>query len=100
MRSMSLLKRTPDVPRCGSELPNALCIFQRTVSCAPAGVASTAMDMADANVTQNFKTGLDIFPLLPRWKKDHRDLCDIRQAASPSWHRAPPPAAKCCNAVI
>ena len=38
MRSMSLEKRTPDAPRCGSVLPNALCIFQRTRSCALASV--------------------------------------------------------------
>jgi hypothetical protein len=43
------------------------------------GVASTAMDMANTNVTQSFETILDIFPP-PSWKKDHRDLCDIRQA--------------------
>ena len=38
---MSLEKRTPDVPRCGSVLPNALCIFQRTRSCAFASVSMT-----------------------------------------------------------
>ena len=58
---MSLEKRTPDVPRCGSELPKALCIFQWITSWALDGVASTPMDNTDANMTQNFETELDIF---------------------------------------
>ena len=43
---MSLEKRTPEAPRCGSVLPNALCIFQRTRSCALAAV-NTAVSQAD-----------------------------------------------------
>src|SRR5215471_20720780 len=61
MRSMSLEKRTPEGPRCGSWLPNALCIFQRTRSWAFAAVSTSVRVKADRPKTPSFNSGFDIW---------------------------------------
>src|SRR6187401_881015 len=67
MRSMSLEKRTPEAPRCGSWLPNALCIFQRTRSWAVASVIAAAKPKAathsaDAATSASFGIRIDMSP--------------------------------------
>ena len=42
MRSMSLEKRTPEGPRCGSELAKALCIFHWIFFCCARDTVDTA----------------------------------------------------------
>jgi hypothetical protein len=64
-RSMSLEKRTPEAPRCGSELANALCIFQRTRSWAFASVSVAARPKApthsaNAPASAGFSIRIDI----------------------------------------
>src|SRR6266550_2051358 len=61
MRSMSLEKRTPEGPRCGSWLPNALCIFQRTRSWAFAAVSTSVKVRADRPKTPSFNSPFDIW---------------------------------------
>ena len=84
---MSLEKRTPEGPRCGSELPKALCIFQRTVSWAPAGVASMVTVKVDAAKTPSFNRLVDMafdMTFLPPLKGiHHREMRDVRQGALP-----------------
>src|SRR5262245_20559672 len=60
MRSMSLVKRVPEGPRCGSELAKALCIFQRTFSCAPASLATAAAASTDRPVSPILCSNFDM----------------------------------------
>src|SRR4029450_11315794 len=71
MRSMSLVKRLPEGPRCGSELAKALCIFQRTFSCAPAPVATAAQASTDRPVSPILSRNFDM-RVLPLTK--HRSV--------------------------
>src|SRR6185436_11086333 len=61
MRSMSLVKRTPEGPRCVSALPKALCIFQRILSWALAALAITVNANADAPSTPSLSRLLDMW---------------------------------------
>ena len=61
MRSMSLEKRTPEGPRWGSALPNALCIFQRTRSWAFAAVSMSVKVKADTPRTPSFNSAFDMW---------------------------------------
>src|SRR4029450_1389391 len=61
MRSMSLEKRTPEGPRCGTWLPNALCIFQRTRSWAFAAVSTSVKVKAHRPRTPSFNSRFDIW---------------------------------------
>jgi hypothetical protein len=55
-RSMFFEKRTPDVPRCGTDEPKVLCIFHRTRFWASALVAATV----SARVTPAIESALVI----------------------------------------
>ena len=62
---MFLAKRTPEVPRCGSWLPKALCIFQRTLSCAFASVVTAVSAKADSPTNPINSVDFIILQLLP-----------------------------------
>ena len=83
MRSMSLEKRTPDGPRCVSELANALGIFQRTRSWALAAVAISVSAAADAPSDSRFEQAFRHMAVLPSSPKDvgagRRRTCTARR---------------------
>ena len=57
------LSRTPEGPRAGMLLPNVLCIFQRTRSCAPASSAATrATEPARPAATMDRACFLNMIP--------------------------------------
>src|SRR5687768_292846 len=88
MRSMSLEKRTPDAPRCGNWLPNALCIFQRTRSWPVASVIvaaklKAATHNADAPKSAVFVQWVDMSAspkLAAKWRRSRSALFALRSA--------------------
>src|SRR5262245_20216200 len=92
MRSMSLEKRTPEGPRCGSWLPNALCIFQRTRSWALAGVSTSVKVKADRPKTPTFNSRFDI------WYSSH--VARHGHATREPFHAAPSERRHCDGTVV
>ena len=88
MRSMSLLNRTPDGPRWVRALPKALCIFQRTFSCALAAVAIPAMIKANRPKIQASASFLTYgVPPIRRAPTSGYAECNYTSAPSGTRHR-------------